>query len=105
MAKAGSAAAAPGEHKFVALKKFRSINTQPSREALKEDEFSWIENLMPIGDAFAQAVPGPGTAVATVGATISLMRFLNLGTVNYMICFTNAGGAQAVNLANSATVT
>ena len=93
------------EHKFIALKKFKSVNTQPSREALKEDEFAWLENLMPIGDAFAEAVPGPGAAVATVGATISLMHFVNLGTVNYMICFTSAGGAQAVNLGTSATVT
>lgn len=94
-----------GDHKFLALKKFRTINTQPSREALKEDEFAWLENLMPIGDAFAQTVPGPGAAAATVTASIQAMHFVNLGTANYMITFTSAGGAQAVNLGSNVVTT
>lgn len=93
------------KHEYLVLKKFRTLNTQPSREALKEDEFAWLENLMPIGDAFVKAVPQAGDPIATATAAISAMYPATLGTVNYQIVFTSAGGAQAVNLGNSSVVT
>jgi hypothetical protein len=92
------------KHEYLILKKVRGVNTQPSREALAPDEFAWLENFMPIGDAFIQAVPAQGTATATIGANLR-MQFATLGTVNYQICFNTSGGAQAVNLANGNVVT
>jgi hypothetical protein len=92
-------------HEYLVLKKFRSLNTQPAREALAEDEFSWIENMMPIGNAYIKVVPQVGASIATVTAAISAMYPATLGTVNYQISFTTAGGAQAVNLGNSSVVT
>jgi hypothetical protein len=93
------------KHEFLILKKFRSLNTQPSREALAEDEFAWNENIMPIGNAYMKVVPQVGGAIATVTAAIAAKYPATLGTVNYQICFTTAGGAQAVNLGNSSVVT
>jgi hypothetical protein len=93
------------KHEYLILKQIKGINTQPSREAIGEDEAAWLENLMPIGPAYIPAVPQVGAPVATVGAAISFMKFANLGTVNYQICFTSAGGAEAINLATNATVT
>ena len=92
-------------HEYLVLKKFRSLNTQPAREALAEDEFAWIENIIPIGNAYAKVVPQVGAAIATATAAISAMYPATLGTVNYQISFTTAGGAQAVNLGNSSVVT
>lgn len=94
------------KHEYLVLKKYKGINTAPSREALSEDEFAWLENAIPTGDAFLQTVPTIATATATVTSSIQLMHFATIGTVNYQICFTNAGGAQAVNLAtgNVATI-
>jgi hypothetical protein len=92
------------EHEYLILKKARGINTQPSREALKPEEFAWLENIMPIGNAFLKVVPAQGTATATIAANQS-MQFATLGTVNYQICFGTAGGAEAVNLANGNVVT
>lgn len=93
------------QHQFLALKVFKTINTQPSREAVPQDEAAWIENFMPIGDGFYPAVPQVGHSIATLTAALQFMRFANIGTVNYQICFNQAGGAQAVNLANSAVAT
>lgn len=93
------------KHRYLILKQIKGINTQQSREAIGEDEASWIENLMPIGSAYIPAVPQVGNQAATTTAAISFMKFANIGTVNYQICFTSAGGAQAVNLANSSVVT
>ena len=58
--------AKPAPHQFIVVKKFKTVNTQPKRNALKPDEFSWLENLMPIANSFAPAVPGPGSALATL---------------------------------------
>lgn len=93
------------KHEYLVLKSFKGINTQPSREALSEDEFAWLENAMPTGNAFLQVVPALAAATATVTSSIQLMHFASIGTVNYQICFTNAGGAQAVNLGNGSVVT
>lgn len=93
------------KHDYIVLKKFKTINTQPSRTALEEQDFAWLENLMPIGDAYAPAVPAPDTATATLSGTITRMRQVTIDTTDYMFCFTAAGGAQAVNMANGAITT
>lgn len=93
------------QHKYLVLKGAKGVNTQPSREALAQDEYLWLENIMPIGGAFNQVVPQRNTAIATVTGTISTMRDAVLGTTHYQICFTSGGGAQAVNIVNSAVTT
>lgn len=55
----------PAPHKYIVMKKFKALNSQPKRNALKPEEFSWIENLMPIGNSFAPAIPGPAAPLAT----------------------------------------
>lgn len=92
------------DHQYLILKKVKGVNTQPSREALGPDEFAWLENLMPIGDAFIKAVPAPATATATITSSIQSMHPATLGTKDYQICFTTAGGAQAVNLGSGSVV-
>ena len=61
-----SPASRPAPHKYIVVKKFKTLNSQPARNALKPEEFSWIENLMPIGNGFIPMVPGPNTALATI---------------------------------------
>ncbi len=100
-----SAGVKEAKHEYLVLKKVKGINTQPSREAIGEDEFSWLENMMPIGDAFIKAVPQVGSPTATVTATIQSMHFATLGTTNYQITFSANGGAQAVNLGTGGVVT
>lgn len=62
-----SPASRPAPHKYIVVKKFKTLNSQPARNALKPEEFSWIENFMPIGNGFAPMVPGPAGALATIG--------------------------------------
>lgn len=92
------------DHEFLILKKVKGVNTQPSREAIGPDEYSWLENMMPIGDAFIKAVPAQATATATITASMQSMHSATLGTVDYQICFTTSGGAQAVNLGSGSVV-
>lgn len=97
---------ASGESKFIVLKQVgKGINTQPSRTALKPEEYAWMENLMPIGDGYIPAVPAQATATATIGGSISLMRQITISTTDYMFCFKSNGGAEAVNLSNGTVTT
>lgn len=91
-------------HEYMAMRAFKGINTQSSRTALNQDECAWLENLMPVGAAFMPAVPYQGTSIATIESSSSL-HHAYIGTINWMISFTAAGGAEAVNLGTSATVT
>ena len=93
------------KHEYLVLKEIKTINTQPSREALGPEDAYWLENLMPIGQSYIPAVPQVGASMTTLTAAIQSMQFASLGTVDYKICFTTAGGAQAVNLGNSSVVT
>lgn len=84
------------EHKYLQIQQFRTVNTQPSRTAIEQDEFSWLENLMPIGDAFAPVVPGPRTFAS-----------LNAGTATNIIAVapSSGGGTEFWAGAGAATVT
>ena len=54
------------KHKFAVFKEFKTLDTQAKRTGLPQGHFSWLENLMPIGDGYLPAVPGPSTVIATI---------------------------------------
>jgi hypothetical protein len=83
-------------------KDFDGINTKASRTSIKETEFSWLENAMPVGHANLKIVPAP-TAVGTVtfGSTVAYGFSANIGTSNYYLSFQTDGRCEAVNLANN----
>ena len=77
---------------------FGGINTQASRQAIGDDEFSWLENMMPIGDGNLLAVPAPTDTGASVAGTCYYMKAANIAGVNYMYMFTADGAAYQINL-------
>ena len=50
-------AAAEQKKSYAVVKNFTTLNTKANRTAIKDDEFSWIENVMPIGYGNLKAVP------------------------------------------------
>ena len=71
---------------------FGGINTQAKRQAIGPDEFSWIENVMPIGHGNAVIVPGRSTSLAQVEDGVCYyMQGYNLAGLNYMFMATDAG--------------
>ena len=100
MAQKSPQARAETDHELV-VKDFGGVNTQASRTAIAEEEFAWLENLMPIGHGSAKAVPYQGAAVQTFGGTaITQMQYVNLSNTDYLLCFTSGGGGIGVNLFN-----
>ena len=90
------------DHQFVS-KDFAGVNTQAARTAIAEQEFSWLENVMPVGYANLKAVPYQGSPVATIGGVnITYMKYVNLANIDYLACFTAGGAGYVVNLGSFA---
>lgn len=84
---------------------FGGINTQANRENIGDDEFAWLENVMPIGDGNMPALYGPvDTAISLSGATCYNMWDANIANVDYMFMFCTDGSAFQVNLSSLAVV-
>jgi hypothetical protein len=95
---------AGGESKFFTLQQFGSLNTKANRPAIGDQEFSWIENMMPIGDGNLRAMPSNGASIYTAGdaLTIIYMYFFNIGANEYAAVFLSDGTADQVNINTSA---
>lgn len=91
---------------YKVIKDFVGINTKANRTAIKEEEFSWLENAMPIGHANVRVVPAPTTvAGVTFAASVVYATYGNLGTTNYYLAFLSDGSAVQVTLPGGATTT
>lgn len=89
-------------HEYFALKSIRTVNTQPSRTALSEEEAAWMENFMPVGPGYLPAVAGPGSTSVTISASSSL-AFATINGDDYIFNFAPSV-TQAVRLNNTVVV-
>lgn len=78
---------------------FAAMNTQAARQALKPEEFAWLENLMPLGHGNLKIVPGPSAPLTSGWAgTAYTMQSFNRGGVNFMFLATTTGDLYEVPL-------
>lgn len=102
---AGSSRGEGPKHNHV-FRDFGGINTQAAPQAIKRNEFSWIENIMPIGHGNAKIIPAPSDSIATVPSGLCYyMQDYNIDGVNYMFMATDDGNAYQVLLDSPYTVT
>lgn len=98
-------ASAQGSKQDFVVKDFAGVNTQASRTAIQENEFAWLENLMPIGYANIKCVPHQGAIRATLAAMANYQKYVNVNNTDYEVYFTTNGAGYAVNLATFAITT
>ena len=91
---------------YKVVKNFVGINTKANRTAIKEEEFAWLENAMPIGHANVRVVPAPTTiGSVTFASAVVYSTYGNLQTTNYYIAFLADGSAKQVNISTNAVTT
>jgi len=91
---------------YKVVKDFVGVNTKANRTAIKEEEFSWLENAMPIGHANVRVVPAPATVGSvTFAASVVYATYGNIGTNNYYIAFLSDGSAVQVSVPSGTTTT
>ena len=82
------------------LRNFKGLNTQANRRMIDNDEFSWLENVMPIGSGNMRTIPAQSAALATLpgGETCYYMAEGNISNHAYMYMFCQSGSCYQVNL-------
>jgi hypothetical protein len=102
-------ASAEQKKSYAVVKNFTSLNTKANRTAIKEEEFSWIENAMPIGHGNIKIIPAQssvkdsgGNAIAFAN-TISFLTSANIDVNDYILGFEANGRSQYVKLDSSGT--
>ncbi len=86
------------EHPHV-LRDFAGINTQAKRQAIGPNEFSWLENLQPIGHGNLRTTAHISGVLATGWSGIVYnMKSFNLDGVNSMFMVTTTGHAYQMDL-------
>jgi len=100
-------AAAEQKKSYAVIKNFKGLNTKANRTAIDEDEFSWIENAMPIGYGNIKIVPAQvtvkdsgNTAVAWAN-TVTFLSSANINVSDYILAFEADGRAEYFNLTSS----
>jgi hypothetical protein len=94
---------------YTVLKTFGGINTKANRTAIKDSEFSWLENAMPIGDSNIKIVPAQSAVtdstgnVVVFGNTVTYLTSTNINVSDYIVGFKSDGTAQAFNLNGNVT--
>jgi len=102
-------AAAEQKKSYAVYKNFKGLNTKSNRTAIDDEEFSWIENAMPIGFGNIKIVPAQvtvkdgGNNAISFGNTVTTLTNTNLGLSDYILAFEQDGRGQYVVI-NSGTV-
>lgn len=78
---------------------FGGINTQAKRQAIQQNEFAWLENLMPVGHGNLITVPARSAPLNTVPTGLCYyMKAYNISNVSYMFMASTSGRAYQVLL-------
>ena len=105
-------ASSPEQKKsYQVIKDFTGVNTQANRTAIKENEFSWLENAMPVGYGNMRIIgQRANVAYANSSPVIFTANVTTLGSCNinlndYIVAFKDDGSAQAFNLQSKTLTT
>ncbi len=87
---------------------FKALNTQAVRQAIERGEFSWLENMIPIGHGNLKVLANRSAALASIGAnhgTIFYMHSFNIENTPCMFVATDTGNAYQILDESPNTVT
>ena len=97
-------ASAEQKKSYQVIKEFKGIDTKANRTALSENEFSWIENIQPIGYGNLKVLPtystvkDSGNTAVVFTATPSHLTNANIGLNDYVVSFGDDGSAEYFNI-------
>jgi hypothetical protein len=100
-------AAAEQKKSYAVIKNFKGLNTKANRTAIDEEEFSWIENAMPIGFGNIKIVSSQtnvvdsGNTAVTFGNLVTTLESCNLGLSDYILAFEANGRGEYFKIDSS----
>ena len=97
-------ASAEQKKSYKVIKEFKSLNTKANRTSIEDNEFSWLENVQPIGYGNLKIVPTYSNVINATGSivtfsnTVTTFSSVNLGVYDYVVGFESNGAAQYYNV-------
>ncbi len=91
-------AAVEQKKSYLVVKQFKGINTRNSRTAIDDNEFAWLENVMPLGYGNLKALHAPEITTVTFGNTVNQIFSVNINNKDYILSFENDGRCEYVDL-------
>jgi hypothetical protein len=88
---------------YQVVKAFKALNTKANRTAIADEEFSWIENVQPIGFGNLKVVPQVANVTisgnnVTWTNTVQALNSWNINNQDYIFAFESDGSAQYYNI-------
>jgi len=102
-------AAAEQKKSYAIIKAFKGLNTKANRTAIEKEEFSWLENAMPIGSGNIRIVASQSNVtyasnssnnISTTSNVTSLYS-TNINLTDYLVAFEDDGRAEYVSLTST----
>ena len=85
------------------LRKFAGLNTRAARTDIADEEFSWLENMMPVADGELRALYSNAAPIYSSGKTIIYLKMFNIGATQYSAVFYSDGTADQIDMAGVVT--
>jgi len=106
-AKAGQALGLPPGFKIHTPFPFKGMNVQDAPHAIEDQEFTWVENFVRLGNGQLRTLwdKGPSSYNAPSGLTIIYFKFYTLAVTQYCAIFLSDGSAVQLDLATAALTT
>ena len=88
-------------------KAFKGMNTRANRTALDIEEFSWLENIQPIGFGNLKVVPTSANVTVISGApvvwsnNVSFLTSCNINNQDFVFAFEQNGACEYYNITTS----
>lgn len=83
---------------YQVVKQFQGINTKANRTAINENEFAWLENLMPIGYGNLKSIKAPRDTGVTFADEAFAIFAVNIIGNDYLIAFQADGSCEYVDV-------
>lgn len=102
-------AAAEQKKSYAVIKQFQGLNTKANRTAIGENEFSWLENVMPVGAGNLKVVPAQiavrdaGNNVFSFSNTVTFLTSATIGEDDYVFAAEDNGAAQYIDVVTGET--
>ena len=91
-------AAAEQKKSYQVIKQFEGLNTKANRTAIKETEFSWIENVMPVGFGNLKVTPTYTLLGYPFGSNVVNLFSCSLSGKDYVITVGADGSMEYVDV-------
>jgi hypothetical protein len=102
-------ASAEQKKSYQVIKAFKGLNTKANRTAIDKDEFSWLENAMPVGSGNMRIIPTSSNVTNGANAVVFTNNVTTLFSANinddYVVAAEDNGALEAFDLTSSNFVT